>query len=173
MAMIFETTNQDCSAKRDIYFKYASDFLLIDANEYLSIPAEYEDDEIEYSFSFPQEESSEPVLLTGHAVPLTNLCLFTLIGGELDRNGWDNLDTGNWTTCVFGEADDLRVRLRKLSPAQHARARDKFFYGEKFIKPIVQFQVTSLGQWPTDDLFFLADSARNEARMVEALGHLH
>ena len=176
--MIFTTSSDTpCTDNRETYYKYVSSPLLTPGNQNadLDIGSDCRNsDHLEYSFSVPLDETVEPVLLTGHANPLTNECLFTLVGSEILSNGWDYLDTGNWTSCVFEGPHSLRVRLRKLSAAQHGRAIEEFFYGEDFDLPIIQFQVADLsGAWPGDQGFAISGSAANEERIAQILGDLH
>jgi hypothetical protein len=176
--MIFTTSiDATCTDNRETYYKYATSQLLTpgNQNEDLDLSScSRNTDRLEYSFSVPIDETVEPVLLTGHANPLTNECLFMLVGSELLNNGWDYLDTGNWTSCVFEGPQSLRVRLRKLSAAQHGRAIEEFFYGEDFDLPIIQFQVADLsGAWPGDQGFAISRSAANEERIAQILGDLH
>jgi hypothetical protein len=118
-------------------------------------------------------DAQDPILITAYPHPGAAGDAFEGILRLIRQEGWEHIDTGNWTTATVYpgvSAQSIRraqpsmaIRIRKLSPAQRARAVEEFDFQLPENLPILQVRLADKsGSWPGDSDYekyaLLADS---------------
>jgi hypothetical protein len=114
---------------------------------------------VEADEATPRADVNEPVLLTAYPDHQSVAVVFNSMLRHFRCKGWDEFDTGNWRTMsVYPEQVDgfawsgplpMPVRVRKLSPAQCARASEELTDRAPEGLPILQVQLPDvMGRWP-------------------------
>ena len=127
-------------------------------------------------------DAQEPILLTAYPHPDSVSVVFNSMLHHFRRKGWEQVDTGNWTTmavypegctsAIWQSALPLPVRVRKLSPAQQARAAKKLTCQAPEHLPILQVQLPDpQGYWPGEQDYH-PKAFVHEKYIERALGEL-
>lgn len=124
----------------------------------------------------------EPKLITAYPHPGAAGDAFEATLRQIRQAGWEHIDTGNWTTMtvypdsvarsVHQAKPTMLIRIRKLSPAQRARAIKEFEFQIPEILPVLQIQITDKNdRWPGEAGYEHFDQA-HEDYMELILGDL-
>ena len=128
-------------------------------------------------------DAKQPVLLSAYP---EHQCVPPLLDSLLDhflREGWDHIDTGNWTKVAvyplphstvtsWNTALPLPARVRKLSQAQQARVTESYLPRVPTDLSILQVQFPDPeGYWPGDP-DYMPHAEAMEGLLAHAMGDL-